>query len=706
MSTGASPRPDDSKRLHADGSRVSARAPRPLYRYTMSPRRKSYLRRGESVRGLPTPPPRLRRRRRRNRGTRVWLVLLGIGALLLAAVLAAFASVAAVAHSELRALPEICDLDAEEVRPLGETSYVYAVDDTFLGAIRSNTYRQSVSLDQMSPWLRQATVAMEDRRFHEHDGIDYRAIARAAWRNLEERRIVEGGSTITQQLVLSLYLARETSLERKRVEACLAIQLEERWSKDRILQEYLNRVYFGNHAYGAEAAAQTYFSRRASQLGPAQAALLVGLIRAPSRYDPFRNPELATARRNEVLRAMLETGAIPPSAYEQLAELPLNLRRGQLFTTRREPYFFSYVRQELARRYGEETVRQGGLRVYTTVLPRYQQLARRAIAQELGKQGDPAAAVIAIDPRNGAIRTMTSLVPGARPEFNLAVQGRRQTGSSFKTFVLAEAIRRGMHPYTTTYVSEPFSHPMPHGQEPWEPKTYTGRYLGPVNLVQATLASDNVVYAKMTLDLGPASVARTAKALGVTSPLAAVPSIGLGANDLSVLEMASAYATLAAGGVYHEPFAIRRVERADGATDEDVWGPRPGRRVLPDAVAYHVTNVLEQNVERGTGTRAQIPGRPAAGKTGTTDDYGDAWFVGYVPQLATAVWVGYPNRLIPMTDVRGIRVAGGTFPAAIWGRFMRPATARLEPLAWPEPTSTVEWDPSWGEVRAAASDDG
>ena len=638
-------------------------------------------------------------------------ILLGLVALLLAGLLAGVAAVGAVARSEIEALPEICDLDAEEPTMLGETSYVYAVDDTYLGAIRSEQYRQSVPLEQISPWLRQAAIAMEDRRFYEHDGIDYQAIARAAWRNLEERRIVEGGSTITQQLVLSMFLSRDTSLQRKREEACLAIQLEQRWSKDTILEEYLNRVYFGNLSYGAEAAAQTYFNRRASQLGPAQAALLVGMIRAPSLYDPFRNPELATARRNEVLTAMRDTGVIPQAAYEQLLELPLNLQRGSLFSTRREPYFFDFVRRQLVEEYGEEAVRQGGLRVYTTVSPRLQRLARQAMAQELGGNGDPATAVVSIDPGNGAIRAMTSLVPGARPDFNLSTQGRRQTGSVFKTFVLAEALRRGAHPTQTIYVSEPFSHPMPYGQDPWEPKTFDLTYPGPLNLVEGTLRSDNVVYAKLTLDAGPGQVARMARQMGIReSPLDPVPSIGLGANDVSVLEIATAYATLASGGVYHEPFAIRRVERVDGTVDEESWGPRGGQRVLPQPVAHQVNLILEQNVQRGTGTRAQIPGHRASGKTGTTDKFTDAWFVGSVPQLTTAVWVGYPNRTAPMINVRGIRVTGGSFPAAVWGHYMRPATRPMQPRAWRDAGALPEYNPAWGERRGAeasgAEDDG
>jgi penicillin-binding protein 1A len=627
---------------------------------------------------------------------------------LLATIVASFAAVGAVARSVIETFPQTCSIETATVRPLGETSYVYAVDDRFLGAIRAEIYRQAVPLEDVSPWVVEATIAMEDRRFWEHDGIDLQGVVRAAWRNLEEGQVVEGGSTITQQLARSLYLTPEQTLVRKRDEACLALGLEREWSKQRILEAYLNRVYYGNRVYGIQAAAQVYFNRRASELGPAQAALITGLIQAPSAYDPFGNPERALERRNEVLLAMHETGALPAQAYEDAVALPLNLRRGHLFDTQREPYFFEFVRQQLVEAYGEETVRRGGLRVYTTVNPRYQVLARQAINEELGGSGDPASAIVSIDPRTGAIRAMTSVVPGTQPDFNIAAQARRQSGSAFKPFVLAEAMRQGANPHTTIYDSALFTYQPSPGAEPWSPKTYDGSTYGPSTLTEAMIRSDNLVYAKLTLDLGPGPVARMAHDLGITTQLERVPSMGLGANDVRVLDMASAYATFASGGVYRPPFAIREVRRADGTVDEERWGPSPGERVLPDYVAYEMTQVLEQNVLRGTGTRARLS-RPAAGKTGTTDDYTDAWFVGYVPQLATAAWVGYPNRTASMTNVRGVRVAGGTFPAAIWGRYMEPATGSQPPFPWVQPLSSPtwqSWNRPWSGARAAAGDDG
>jgi len=643
-----------------------------------------------------------RRRRRRADGSKArrWLLLGGAALVLLW--LATIAGATAFAHREYREFESSCDLSTATARQLGQTSFVYAADDTFLGAIRADTRRIPVSAEEMSPWLRRAFVAIEDRRFYEHEGVDYRGIVRAAVENVRAGETREGASTITQQLARNLYLTRERSFERKKQEACLALALEREWDKERILTAYMNRVFLGHRAYGVEAAAQTYFGRKASQLGPTQAALIAGLAQAPSQFDPLRHPERALARRDEVLRAMHELGSISTREYRNALALPLNLRPGTLFTTRREPYFLDYVRRQLVEAYGEERVRRGGLRVYTTVLPRYQRLAFAAMRAELGQPGDPSAAVAAVDPANGAIRTLTSLVPGSRPDFNLAFQGRRQAGSSFKTFALVEAVRRGINPYATRYVSEPFTHPLPFGQEPWEPKTYDGSYYGVSTLAQATLRSDNVVYAKLGLDLGPGAIARLTRALGIASPVEPVPSIVLGVASVSPLEMASAYATLAGKGVHHEPFSIRRVELPDGTVDEVTgWGPKEGRRVVSQAVAHHVTQLLAENVERGTGTRAQI-GRPAAGKTGTTDDHTDAWFAGYTPRLATAVWVGYPSRTRQMLDVRGIRVTGGSYPAGIWGRFVGAAESNKPPLDWFGPGAGIEWQ-QWDGPRAVGA---
>jgi penicillin-binding protein 1A len=488
---------------------------------------------------------------------------------------------------------------------------------------------------------------------------------------------------------------------RKKEEACLALELERGWSKRRILNTYLNRVYYGNSAYGIEAAAQTYFARHAAALDAGQAALLAGMVRAPSLYDPFARPKTALARRNTVLDAMVSTGALDPAEAKRLRAAPLGLKRGRLYERRREQTFFELVQRRLVAVYGRERVQGGGLRVYTTIEPRYQRIARKVARETLGSPDDPAVALVSVDPRNGAIRGLVSQAPGRGLEFNLAVQGRRQAGSSFKTFVLAEAIRRGAHPYKTVYNSSEFSYVPGPGQEPWRPKTYSGRTYGPSNLVEATLRSDNLVFAKLTLDLGPKSVAAMAHRLGVRSPLAPVASIGLGADSVSVLDMASAYATLAAGGVHREPYAIRKVVLPGGKRDTEHFTRAEAERVLSDGVAFNVTTILEQNVERGTGTAAQI-GRPAAGKTGTTDDHTDAWFVGYTPRLATAVWVGYPARTRQMLDVRGIRVTGGSFPAQIWGDYMGAALARAPVAAWPEPRTPVEWKPWRGNRRYVA----
>ena len=635
---------------------------------------------------------RRRRRERRFRGRALVAALLIVPVLVLAALVGAV-TVAAFEYERFRAG---CELSDHRPHPIGRSSFVYAADDSFLGTIPSTVNRQLVEGSRMSPWIKRATVAIEDRRFYEHEGVDYHAVARAALRNLRQGEVVEGASTLTQQLVRNLYLSDERTFARKKEEACLALALDAAWSKQRILSTYLNRVFYGNRAYGIEAAAQTYFARRAYALGPAQAALLAGLVRAPTLYDPFRRPATALARRNLVLDAMVATGALTRQDAVLLKAQPLGLKRGRLYDTRRQRTFFDLVRRQLVAEYGEARVRGGGLRVYTTLSPRLQRLAREAARGVLGEPGDPATAMVAVDPRNGAVRALLSRAPGRSLDFNLAVQGRRQAGSSFKTFVLAEAIRRGANPFATTYDSSEFEYDPGPGQELWRPKTYSGETYGRSTLTEATLRSDNLVYAKLTLDLGPASVARMAERLGVRSRLDPVASIGLGANGVTVLDMASAYATLAANGLRREPYAIRKVVLPNGERDEGAFTRAQPERVLADGAAYHVTRILEQNVLRGTGTAAQLD-RPVAGKTGTTDEHTDAWFVGYVPQLATAVWVGYPARTKRMLDVHGIRVTGGSFPAQIWADFMRPALARAPVVEWREPPTPVDWQPWQGE---------
>jgi penicillin-binding protein 1A len=542
--------------------------------------------------------------------------------------------------------------------------------------------------------MARATIAVEDRRFYEHGGVDYWGIVRAAWRDATKGRIVEGGSTIAQQLVRNLYpVSRERTVERKIKEACLAIKLSRHWSKDRILAAWMNQVYFGNHAYGVEAAAQTYFSKHAKNLSLMEAALLAGLPQAPSLYDPILHPDVALARRDHVLQALYDNGDISFARYQAaLGDRGLHLRPGELYTRVREPYFFSYVRDQLVAEYGIEKVQSGGLRVYTTIDPAFQRAARDAIRETLYLKDDPAAALVSINPVNGAIRAMTAVYPGrTKNQFNLVAQARRQAGSTFKTFVLTAAVNDGINPASATYYSAPFRYQPNPAIRPWEVSTYSHTYSGLISVERATLQSDNTVYAQLTLDVGPDKVAAMAHRLGVRGPLQPVPSIGLGSNAVSPLDMASAYATLAAGGVYSEPMAIRKVVIPGGKEDDKArWGKSVRKRVIPDGVAYTVTKILEENIQYGTGTGANV-GRPAAGKTGTTDDHADAWFCGYLPNLEATVWVGYPQGEIPMESVHGIAVAGGSFPAEIWRLFMEKATRYSPAQDFPLPRTYPEW---------------
>jgi penicillin-binding protein 1A len=633
------------------------------------------------------------RRRRRKRGAVMALVVVAL--LATAAGIGGGAAVIAYGSS--------CDLDSLRSVNIGTNSFVYAADGSLLGSIPAERNREPVGPADMSIWVRKATIAIEDRRFFAHDGVDVEGIARAAVKNLEAGEIVEGGSTITQQLVRNLYISREQTVQRKVKEACLATKLDRARTKHWILTTYLNQSFYGNRAYGIEAAAQTYFSKSAADLTLSESALLVGLPQAPSLHDPFTAPARALARRQEVLRAMLDTRVISLERFEKASASKLVLRRGQLYESIREPYFFGYVRDRLIEEYGAQQVRSGGLKVYTTIIPRYQRLAESAIRDTLDEPDDPAAALISISPRTGAIRAMAAVVPN-RPknQFNLLSQARRQPGSTFKTFVLAAAVEQGVNPDSTYYVSAPFTarlHPAGNCDDGswWCVKTYASDYYGWSSIRSATLRSDNTVYAQMTLDLTPEKVAEVARRMGVQSQLdvqgAYVPSIGLGSIAVSPLDIASSYATLAAEGVYAEPMAIRRVVLPNGRVDTKAgWGKPKRKRAISEGVAAIVTRILEQNIQSGTGTRAAF-GRPAAGKTGTAELNVDAWFAGYTPELATAVWMGYTKAEIPLDSVHGIAVTGGSFPAEMWRLFMEPALDGREPVAFGEPRAWPEWKP-------------
>jgi penicillin-binding protein 1A len=637
------------------------------------------------------------RRRRRRSGRARNKILLGIGVfatLILVGVLGVGIWVLSVAAKA----PPI-----EDLKPVDRStsSQVFAADGSRLGYIQSDVVRTPVSIKRMPNELQQATVAIEDERFYEHSGVDPSAIMRAAIENIEAGKVVQGGSTITQQLVRNLYISDpERDLERKIREATLAEELEDAHSKSWILEQYLNTASYGTiegrTSVGAESASQTYFNKPVEELKLTESALLAGLPQSPSRFNPLINPTGALERRNAVLQKMAEQGYITDGVADRASQAGLGLERGYRYTTIREPYFFDFVQQDLISRYGVATVRQGGLKVYTTIQPQLQEAAKQAIIDH-GYTSDPAAAVVSIDPATGNIVAMASSGTYQESNFNLAAQGHRQPGSSMKVYVLTTAIREGVDPDATTYESRVLNLNLPE-YGPWRVTTAEGSACGcSMSIREATQASDNTVFAQMDLDLGPENVRETAYDMGIETTLDAVPAEGIGGLRIGVtpLEMANGYATLASGGIRNTPRAVTRVEFPNGDVDEPEEGER--QRVFSDGVAYEVTDILEGVIEGGTGTAANI-GCPAAGKTGTTDDFTDAWFVGYTPKLSTAVWVGHPNARTTL----GGSAFGGTLAAPIWHDYM--LTAKGDFCGdFPAPEDPVTYEPFYGKYANGGS---
>ena len=650
-----------------------------------------------------------RRRQRRRGGIGGKLALVG-GALFVAVVLAAVA----IASWVLDVAAEAPSLASCKAPDRTGNSAIYAADGSKLGLISAEEARAPVSIERIPKQLQHATVAIEDQRFYEHGGVDPEGILRAAVKNLEAGKTVEGGSTITQQLVRNLCLRNpKRDLERKIIEAKLAIEYAERHSRRQILDQYLNTASYGTvegaTAVGVGAASRIYFSKPVWKLNLRQQALLAGLPQAPTDYNPILHPAEARERRNAVLSKMANLGYLPPARATRAKASGLGLDVSGSYFAHREPFFFDYVEHELIERYGAELVREGGIRVHTTLDPRLQQVGLEAMRSALPYSTDPSSALVSIDPGNGDIEAMVSSGNYDEDQFNLAAQGHRQPGSTFKTFVLATAIKQGIDPYSTYYASKPLSLDLPKWGH-WEVHTADEGYLGNVNLQQATVASDNTVFAQLDLDVGPERVAETARSLGITSPLDGIPAEGIGGLRVGVspLEMSSAYATLANGGVRHQPVAIERVVFPGGKTERP--NREPPRRVVSEAVAYEVTRLLHDNITEGTGTAAYTGCPGQAGKTGTTDRTTDAWFAGFQPNLSTVVWVGYPeSNAIEMTSVHGITVYGGTFPAEIWHSLYAGAEVPCEEFS--EPKQPISWAPFFGthtapEPRDQDDDDG
>ncbi len=588
---------------------------------------------------------------------------------------------------------DIPQLDPARSHRLERNGYIYdSTGKRVLAVLRGSEARVVVDSSEIAPVMKQAIVAIEDKRFFEHHGVDVRGIVRAIWQDVRNKKVVQGGSTITQQFVKNAYVRSSRSISRKLKEAALAWQLEQVWPKDRILTAYLNTIYFGNGAYGVEQAARVYFDHGASKLTLPEAAMLAGIPGDPSLYNPVTDPKATHARRREVLQAMLDQKDITYNEYRLANRTPLPNPEDVHLPGTRGPaqYFVDYVKQQLVDGYGTREVFGGGLKVTTSIDLGLQELARQAISHSLTNDPGPAAALVAIDPRDGRVLVMVGGDNYRQSQFNLAVQGERQAGSAFKPFVLATALQQGISP-TTVLESGPVTIPL--GDRNWYVHNYEGSDLGPIDLTTATVYSDNTVYAQLTHIVAPKNVAETARKLGITRHLNPYFAIGLGADPVSPLELARAYASLADGGKRIDGSIFKNEPRVVLSVDGKENAPEP-QQVIGEASAEIVNQILQQVVRAGTGERAALPdGRPVAGKTGTTENYGDAWFVGYTPQLVAAVWVGYPNRLVPMlTEFHGRAVAGGTFPAEIWRTFMEKALPYLrdepESFAYPSLPST------------------
>ena len=583
-----------------------------------------------------------------------------------------------------------------ELQELSLRSVVVDRGGNTLAILHADENRSPIPIDQVPPHVVNAILDVEDEAFWDHSGVNVRSILRAAFTNVRAGSVQQGGSTITQQLVKNTLLTPDRDINRKIKEAVLAVRLEDEMSKRQILEHYLNTVYFGNGAYGVQAAAETYFGVRAEALDVAQSAFLAGMIRNPVGYDPFRNPYGAGLRRNFALDRMVSSGHLPAADAGLLKFTPLPAARSNPLPTR-DDYFVEEVKQRLLDnpKLGEtpqeryNAVFRGGLRIETTFDPRLQTIAEESVDRNIPNTGGKfVGALVSVDPASGAVRAMVAGEGFEQARYNL-VTGRggsgRQPGSSFKSIVLLAALENGFGPNDTIDGRTPctFNVPgLPDG--PYSPENYEGSKGAVGPLSDATAKSLNCAYVRLGLSLDKDGyksldkIAELAKRLGIKGKIDSVPSMAIGSEEVTPLEMASAYAVVANDGVRHDPYFIERVLDRNGEVIDQA--DKEGERVISQQTARVATSVLRKVVESGTGTKARLGNRPAAGKTGTSQEWRDAWFVGYTPQLATAVWMGAPVGQVEMRNVGGIRVTGGSYPAQTWGAFMREAL-KLERIA-------------------------
>ena len=639
----------------------------------------------------PPPPPPAKPKLKK---LRMAFVLFGLG--VIAAISTLFGMLMAVA-SDLPALENQAQFDKAQNSEL----LPWKGDDP-IAKLTGNQNRILLKSNEISPNLKAAVIAIEDRRFYEHKGVDYKGIARAFWQDVLARSAAQGGSTITQQFVKNALSAQsDRSVFQKLREAAVAYHMERRWPKQKILTQYLNSVYFGNGAYGIEAAMRTYFGEGdvepadgavalpgeepadeccdAEDASPEQAALLAGMIASPSLYDPVQNPKRSEERRDAVLQRMLDQGSITREQYELAVETDVPTE-DQIHPPRPEssqPYFSSWLTQQLVDRYRAGRVFGGGLRIRTTLDPELQAAAENAITRRLGAIG-PSASLVAIENKTGEVKAMVGGSSFDERPFNLATNGHRQPGSAFKPFTLIAALNQGISP-DATFTSQKKEFDVPNSKgEKFVVNNYEDQYAGIASLRSATATSDNSVFAELGIKVGTHRISRLAKRMGVRTPVSTNPAMTLGGlkEGVTPLEMAYAYSTIANKGVRvsgslapneRGPVAVRSVTGPGGFEDRN---RARRKRVFSDEVGENAQQMLAGVISSGTGRAAQI-GEFAAGKTGTTENYGDAWFVGFNNELTVAVWVGYADKLQPMeTEYHGNQVAGGTFPAEIWHDFM------------------------------------
>jgi len=588
---------------------------------------------------------------------------------LLAVVAAAIAVVSAFGQN----LPDVDRLS--EVDSATTTTRILARDGTVLARLYDKN-RIYVPITGISPEMKEAIVASEDERFYEHRGVDVRSIVRAAVADFKHEQI-QGASTITQQLARTLFLNRNRTIARKVQEALLAIELERYYTKDEILERYLNLIYFGAGAYGVQAASQAYFAKDASKLTLPEAAMLAGVVAAPSLYSPYVDQTAAKERQRRVLDRMVSLGEITQPQADDAASAQLRYAAVAPLGVEayKYPYFTTYVIAQLEKNLGTDQMLHGGLTVYTTLVPHMQDVAQKAVTQlvEQGRKegyGMHEGALVAEDPRTGDILAMVGGIGfSATNQFNRAWQARRQPGSSFKGYVYSTAVDRGT-PVSSIYSDSPVTYPAGDGTE-YSPTDDDHRFLGPMTLRKAFALSRNVVAVKLAYDVGIDNVVQYAHAMGITEDLEADLSLALGTAVVSPLDMVSGYSTIAAGGIYTPPTAIRYVTDRYGTVVLDERYPK--RSVaMSSGAAYIMTSLMESVIQEGTGYPNAIIGRPAAGKTGTTSSFRDAWFVGFVPQLTAAVWVGNDDYT-PMVESYG-----GNVPARTWARFMKQALASVK----------------------------